>query len=148
MYLLEANNNKATVLFSWQELKERQSSRLLHQLVALVHAQGHEIALHFNTDLCMQSSLQLRQDAVEALHFMQRVLGVNVTTVRVGYSLPSARAALETLGLTVFGEHGCQRLVSINGDSLLAKNVEVFLETLRSDAKRCVTIGALFDEIR
>ena len=57
MYLLEANNNKATVLFSWQELKERQSSRLLHQLVALVHAQGHEIALHFNTDLCMQSEL-------------------------------------------------------------------------------------------
>ena len=84
---------------------------------------------------------------VEALHFFQRVFAVNVAVVRLPYAFPNARVALEQLGLTVIGELCASNVHCVTIDDLCLDDLSTFLQTLRKNAQRCVTITALLDDI-
>ena len=61
-------------------------------MMQLLKHNEHEVAVKFKTAPCNAS--HLRQQAVEALHFLQRVYGITVVSAKVGAAAPLQRGAL------------------------------------------------------
>ena len=99
----------------------------------------------FNAKL--YQSAQLRQDAVEALHYVQRVFGTTVSVAMVPCASVRAATALEKLGLTVVGDCRGSRVLRFADDARLVENVHTALEVLAVTRKRCVRLDELLDEI-
>ena len=95
----------------------------------------------------MQSDAQLRQDAVEALHYMQRVFGTSVTVVRVPCAPLRVTSALEELGLTVLSDCFGARVLRFPDDFRVFEDIHLALQVLNSRGKRCVRLDELLDEI-
>lgn len=99
LYLLRVHGAKATFVVDWQEIRQRGLSASVAEMVKLLRHNEHEIGIKFKTSLFGGS--RLNQNAVEALHFLQRVYGVNVVSVKVGKLPTTDHEALTSLGLTV-----------------------------------------------
>ena len=145
--LLRTAGGKCTFFFTWQELRRRGTSARMAHFVRDIAREGHQIALRFEQSCLMQSSVQLRQEAVEALHYAQRVFGATISTVMVPYASQQVVAALEPLGLTTIGECCGPRVLRFADDVRLLKNVKMALEVLAVTRKRCVRLDELLDEI-
>ena len=70
------------------------------QMMQLLKHNEHEVAIKFKAGGC--SASELRQNAVEALHFLQRVYNITAVSVKVGCCVShDTEKALKTLGVTV-----------------------------------------------
>ena len=135
LFLLREHNAKATFVVDWHDIRERGLCASVGQMMQLLQHNEHEVAIKFKTDLC--SAPHLRQHAVEALHFLQRVYGITVVSAKVGRCLPTANAALRPLGVTVIDGVGTQHVVRDSDDVI--NDVEVILEGCRD--KQCVCVS-------
>ena len=135
LFLLREYGAKATFVVDWHDIRERGLCASVGQMMQLLKHNGHEVAIKFKTDLC--SAPQLRQHAVEALHFLQRVYGITVVSAKVGHCLPTANAALRPLGITVVDGVGTQHVVHDSDDVI--NDVGVVLEGCRD--KQCVCVS-------
>jgi hypothetical protein len=147
MALLHKHNAKCTFFFPWHELRKRGTSAMVHNFMRGINRNDHQVALQFGQSCCMQSSAQLRQDAVEALHYMQRVFGTTVSVAMVPCASVRAATALEKLGLTVVGDCRGSRVLRFADDAQLVDNVHTALEVLTVTRKSCVRLDELLDEI-
>ena len=137
LFLLREHRAKATFVVDWQDIRERGLGASVAQMMQLLRHNEHEVAIQFRTDSC--AGAQLRQHAVEALHFLQRVYGVTVVSAKVGSRACNARLALESLGVNVIDGVGTQRVVQDSDDVL--NDVEFALQDLKG--KECVCISQL-----
>ena len=137
LFLLREHKAKATFVVDWQDIRERGLGASVAQMMQLLRHNEHEVAIQFRTDSC--AGAQLRQHAVEALHFLQRVYGVTVVSAKVGSRACNARLALESLGVNVIDGVGTQRVVQDSDDVL--NDVEFALQDLKG--KECVCISQL-----
>ena len=137
LFLLREHKAKATFVVDWQDIRERGLSASVAQMMELLKYDEHEVAIQFRTDGC--AGAQLRQHAVEALHFLQRVYGVTVVSAKVGFRACSARTALESLGVHVIDGVGPQRVVQDSDDVL--NEVETVLHDL--EGQQCVCVREL-----
>lgn len=147
MALLRKHNAKCTFFFPWHELRRRGTTSMVHNFMRGINRHDHQIALQFEQNCCMQSSAQLRQDAVEALHYVQRVFGTTVSVAMVPCASVQAATALEKLGLTVVGDCRGSRVLRFHDDARLVENVHTALEVLTVTRKSCVRLDELLDEI-
>ena len=83
-------------------------------MMQLLAHNEHEVAIKFKSVSCTAS--HLRQQAVEALHFLQRVYGITVVSAKAGCRTPGTAAALEALGITVVDGVGVQHVVNDSAD--------------------------------
>lgn len=137
LFLLREHHAKVTFVVDWQDIRERGLGASVSDMMKLLLHNEHEVAIRFRTDLC--SAPQLRQHAVEALHFLQRVYGVTVVSAKVGSRLPFANAALASLGVSVIDGVGPQHVVRDSDDVL--NDLEVALHDLQG--KECVCVSQL-----
>jgi len=135
LYLLREHNAKATFVVDWFDIRERGLSASVGEMMHLLQHDKHEVAIRFYTDPC--SASHLRQQAVEALHFLQRVYGLSVTSAKVGCRMQSATAALCSLGVTVVDGVGVQRAVRDSDDVL--NDLELVLHDCRGVECVCVS---------
>jgi len=135
LFLLREHNAKATFVVDWHDIRERGLCASVGQMMQLLQHNEHEVAIKFKTDLC--SAPHLRQHAVEALHFLQRVYGITVVSAKVGRCLPTANAALRPLGVTVVDGVGTQHVVHDSDDVI--NEVGAILEGCRD--KQCVCVS-------
>ena len=147
LYLLRQHDANCTFFISWEDVKRRGMTPIVRELIRAINMGGHEVALHFKRDFCTRSTTQLCQDAVEALHYVQRVFGTTVNIAKISYAFPDAASALESLGLTVIGDCSGPRIVSFADDALLLEKVQGTLDILSESGRRCVRLDALLDEI-
>jgi|SaaInlV_125m_DNA_1040241.scaffolds.fasta_scaffold02867_5 hypothetical protein len=127
LFLLRAHGAKATFVVDWYDIRERGLCASVGQMMQLLTHNGHEVAVKFKTFPC--TATQLRQQAVEALHFLQRVYGVSVVSAKVGCRAHGASAALETLGITIV--NGVKEQHVVNDSADVISKVETILESLR-----------------
>ena len=137
LFLLREHKAKATFVVDWQDIRERGLGASVAQMMQLLRHNEHEVAIQFRTDGC--AGAQLRQHAVEALHFLQRVYGVTVVSAKVGSRACNARLALESLGVNVIDGVGTQHVVQDSDDVL--NDLEVVLHDLKG--KECVCVSQL-----
>jgi len=137
LFLLREHKAKATFVVDWQDIRERGLGASVAQMMQLLKHNEHEVAIRFHADLCVAP--QLRQHAVEALHFLQRVYGITVVSAKVGSRACNARMALESLGVNVIDGVGTQRVVMDSDDVL--NDLEVVLHDLKG--KECVCVSQL-----
>ena len=137
LFLLREHHAKATFVVDWQDIRERGLGASVAQMMQLLQHNEHEVAIRFRPYPC--SATQLRQHAVEALHFLQRVYGVTVVSAKVGSRACNARMALESLGVNVIDGVGTQRVVRDSDDVL--NDVETVLHDL--EGKECVRVSQL-----
>ena len=137
LFLLREYRAKATFVVDWQDIRERGLGASVAQMIQLLQHNEHEVAIQFRADGCADA--QLRQHAVEALHFLQRVYGVTVVSAKVGSRACNARLALESLGVNVIDGVGTQRVVRDSDDVL--NDLEVALHDLQG--KECVCVSQL-----
>ena len=130
LFLLRAHGAKATFVVDWYDIRERGLCASVSQMMLLLTRNGHEVAVKFKALPC--TATQLRQQAVEALHFLQRVYGISVVSAKVGCRMNGASAALETLGITIVNGVKEQRVVNDSADMIT--EVETILEALRGRA--------------
>jgi len=147
MYLLRQHGAKCTFLVPWDVLKQHRPKAAVHEMMRMINVEGHEVALHFRQGVCGRSNVQLRQDAVEALHYVQRVFGTSVTVVRIACPTFGAVTALESLGLTVVGDCHGSGVFSFPDDTALQQNLRMALEVATGTGKRCVRLDYMLDEI-
>lgn len=141
LYLLRLHGAKATFVVDWQEIRERGLSSSVGEMMKLLRHNEHEVAIKFNTVPC--SAPHLRQHAVEALHFLQRVYGITVVSAKVGRCYPTANAALRPLGMVVVDGMGTQHVVHDSDDVL--NDVEMVLHGCRD--KQCVCVSRVCDAV-
>ncbi len=110
LFLLREHHAKVTFVVDWHDIRERGLCSSVGQMMQLLKHNEHEVAIKFKTGLC--TAAHLRQQAVEALHFLQRVYGITVVSAKVDCCrrLPAAEA-LASLGVTVVDGIGVQRVV-------------------------------------
>ena len=119
----------------------------LCEVLRLISAHGHEVALWFKHAFCSQSAPKVRQGATEALHFMQRLYGTTVYVAKLSAATPSSVAALQELGLIVVGEcPGTGTLTISDSPQLLAQTQEA-LEEWTAIGRRSVRLSVLIDDI-
>ena len=135
LFLLREHNAKATFVVDWQDIRERGLGASVAQMMQLLRHNEHEVAIRFHADLC--SAPQLRQHAVEALHFLQRVYGITVVSAKVGSRLPFANAALASLGVSVIDGVGPQHILKDSDDVI--NDLEVALHDLQGRVCVCVS---------
>lgn len=145
--LLRTASAKCTFFFSWQELRRSRPSAQMHHFVREISHEGHQIALRFEQSCLVQSSAQLRQDAVEALHYAQRVFGTTVSVAMVPCASRQVVCALEPLGLTTVSECCGPRAFGFRDDSNLLEHVHKMLLFSAAAGKHCVRLDDLLDEI-
>ena len=137
LFLLREHHAKATFVVDWQDIRERGLGSSVAEMMQLLLHNEHEVAIRFHADLC--AAPQLRQHAVEALHFLQRVYGVTVVSAKVGSRLPFANAALSSLGVSVIDGVRPQHVVQDSDDVL--NDLEVALHDLQG--RECVCVSQL-----
>ena len=147
LYLLSRYDANCTFFLAWDDLKKRGMTPIVREIIRSINIEGHEVALHFRHEICGHSTAQLRQDAAEALHFVQRVFGTTVRVAKVSCVLPDAATALESLGLTIVENYSGSRIVSFCDDAKLMQNVESTLDVLTYSQRPCVRLDTLLDEI-
>ena len=136
MYLLRQHGAKCTFLVPWDRLKALGIKTSMYETMRAINIEGHEVALHFRQGICGRSNTQLRQDAVEALHFLQRVYGITVVSAKVGRPLTADHKAFESLGLTVVDGVPNQVVVEDTDDVLM--DTAMVLEAVRGQQCVCV----------
>ena len=141
LFLLREHNAKATLVVDWHDIRERGLCSSVAQMMQLLRHNEHEVAVKFKAAPC--STSHLRQHAVEALHFLQRVYGITVVSVKVECRLPNATAALQPLGVTVVDGIGEQRVLRDNADVL--NDLELLLHDCRGS--RCVCVSQLVAKV-
>ena len=137
LFLLREHRAKATFVVDWHDIRERGLCASVGEMMQLLRHNEHEVAIKFKTGLC--SAPNLRQHAAEALHFLQRVYGITVVSVKVDCRLPIAAAALESLGVSVVDGVGVQRVVRDTEDVLC--DLEMLLRDC--DGHECVCVSKL-----
>ena len=137
LFLLREHNAKATFVVDWHDIRERGLCSSVGQMMQLLRHNEHEVAVKFKTAPC--SASHLRQQAVEALHFLQRVYGITVVSAKVECRLLNATAAFQPLGVTVVDGIGEQRMLRDSTDVL--NDLEVLLHDCRGS--RCVCVSQL-----
>ena len=145
--LLRTAGGKCTFFFTWQELRRRGTSARMQHFVRDIAHEGHQIALRFEQSCLVQSSAQLRQEAVEALHYAQRVFGTTVSVAMVPCASKQVVAALEPLGLTTVSECCGPRVLGFRDDANLLKHVRNTLLVAAATGRHCVRLDDLLDEI-
>lgn len=134
LYLLHERGAKATFVVDWHDIRERGLCASVGDMMHLLEQNGHEVAIKFKADPC--NAPRLRQQAVEALHFLQRVYGITVVSAKVECRLPNAAAALKPLGVTVVDGIGKQCVLR---DSAGVRNdLELLLHDCRGAHCVCV----------
>ena len=134
LYLLREHGAKATFVVDWQEIRQRGLSSSVAEMMKLLRHNEHEVAIKFKADLC--GAAKLNQHAVEALHFMQRVYGITVESVKVGRPLTADHKAFASLGLTVVDGVPNQVVVEDTDDVLM--DAAIVLEAVRGQQCVCV----------
>ena len=137
LFLLREHDAKATFVVDWYDIRERGLCASVGQMMQLLTHNEHEVAIKFKTGSC--TATHLRQQAVEALHFLQRVYGITVVSAKVGCRAHGAAAALETLGIAVVDGVGAQHVV--NDGANVIRDVEMALRELRGS--ECVRVSQL-----
>lgn len=145
--LLRTAGGKCTFFFTWQELRRRGTSARMERFVRDIARDNHQIALRFEQSCLVQSSAQLRQEAVEALHYAQRVFGTTVSVAMVPCASHKVAAALEPLGLTTVSECCGPRVFGFCDDENLLEHVHKTLIYTAAFGKHCVRLDDLLDEI-
>ena len=103
LFLLREHGAKATFVVDWHDIRERGLCASVGEMMQLLTHNEHEVAVKFKTAPCNAS--HLRQQAVEALHFLQRVYGITVVSAKVGCRCPPQRGAAAS-GDDRRGRHG------------------------------------------
>ena len=137
LFLLREHRAKATFVVDWQDIRERGLGASVAQMMQLLRHNEHEVAIQFHADFC--AAPQLRQHAVEALHFLQRVYGITVVSAKVGCRLPFADKALASLGVKVIDGVGALHVVRDSNDVI--NDLEMALHDLRG--RECVCVSQL-----
>lgn len=138
LFLLREHNAKATFVVDWRDIRERGLCSSVAQMMQLLRHNEHEVAIKFKTDMC--SAPHLRQHAAEALHFLQRVYGITVVSVKVDCCRrPLAAEALGSLGVTVVDGMGVQRVVRDSEYVLY----DLQLALRECGGKECVCVSTL-----
>jgi hypothetical protein len=137
LFLLREHDAKVTFVVDWYDIRERGLCASVGQMMQLLTHNEHEVAIKFKTSAC--AAAQLRQQAVEALHFLQRVYGITVVSAKVGCRAHGDAAALETLGITVVDEAKEQHVVNDSADVI--KEVQMVLQSLQG--RECVRVSKL-----
>jgi len=138
LYLLRMHGAKATFVVDWQEIRQRGLSSSVAEMMKLLRHNEHEVAIKFKAaDLC--GGARLNQHAVEALHFLQRVYGITVESVKVGRQRAADHKALASLGLRVVDDVPNQVVVEDTDDVLV--DAATVLEAVRD--QQCVCVRAL-----
>lgn len=138
LFLLREHNAKATFVVDWRDIRERGLCSSVAQMMQLLRHNEHEVAIKFKTDMC--SAPHLRQHAAEALHFLQRVYGITVVSVKVDCCRrPLAAEALGSLGVTVVDGMGVQRVV--RDSEYVLYDLELALR--ECGGKECVCVSTL-----
>ena len=127
LFLLREHDAKATFVVDWHDIRERGLCASVGQMMQLLTHNEHEVAIKFKTSSC--TATQLRQQAVEALHFLQRVYGITVVSAKVGCRAHGATAALETLGIAVVD--GAKEQHVVNDSTDVIRDVQMVLEAFR-----------------
>jgi hypothetical protein len=135
LFLLREYGAKATFVVDWHDIRERGLCASVGEMMQLIKHNEHEVAVKFKTAPCNAS--HLRQQAVEALHFLQRVYGITVVSAKVGRLRPQANGALQSLGMRVVDGVGVQRVV-LDSDDVLN---DVELALVDCGERRCVCIS-------
>ena len=138
LFLLREHQAKATFVVDWHDIRERGLGSSVGQMMQLLKHNGHEVAIKFKTEVC-RAAPQLRQHAVEALHFLQRVYGITVVSAKVESQICSAADALHPLNVTVVDGVGTQHVVQDSANVL--KELEAALWDLQD--KECVCVSQL-----
>ena len=137
IYLLRVHDAKATFVVDWCEIRERGLTASSTEMMKLLCHNEHEVAIKFKPNLC--GGYDLRQHAVEALHFLQRVYNITIVSAKVGYSMSDNASWLESLGISIIDNVPNQRIVDDNED--LLANLAIVLEEVGD--KECVTASQM-----
>lgn len=137
LFLLREHHAKATFVVDWNDIRERGLCASVGEMMQLLRHNEHEVAVKFKTVACNAS--HLRQQAVEALHFLQRVYGITIVSAKVECRMPNVTAALAPLGVTVVDGVGEQRVLRDSDDVL--NDLEVLLHDCRG--AHCVCVSQL-----
>ena len=140
LFLLREHDAKATFVVDWHDIRERGLCASVGQMMQLLRHNEHEVAIKFKAASC--TATQLRQQAVEALHFLQRVYGITVVCAKVGCRAHGTAVALEALGIAVVDGVAAQHVVSDSADVI--KHVELALQELRG--QKCVCVSQLLQD--
>ena len=135
LFLLREHHAKATFVVDWNDIRERGLCASVGEMMQLLKHNGHEVAVKFKTAPCNAS--HLRQQAVEALHFLQRVYGITIVSAKVECRMPNVATALAPLGVTVVNGVGTQRVLRDSDDIL--NDVEMLLHDCRGACCVCVS---------
>jgi len=135
LFLLREYGAKATFVVDWNDIRERGLCASVGEMMQLLRHNEHEVAVKFKTAPC--SAAHLRQHAVEALHFLQRVYGITVVSAKVECRLPNAAAALAPLGVRVVDGVGVQRTLRDSED--IINDLELLLQECRGSHCVCVS---------
>lgn len=138
IYMLRVYGAKATFVVDWCEIRERGLTSSTTEMMKLLCHNEHEIAIKFKPNFC--GGYNLRQHAVEALHFVQRVYSITIVSAKVGYSMSDDATALESLGISIIDSVPNQRIVDDNED--LLANLAIVLEDVGD--KECVTASQMY----
>ena len=137
LFLLREHQAKATFVVDWHDIRERGLGSSVGQMMQLLKHNEHEVAIKFKMTAC--TAAQLRQHAVEALHFLQRVYGITVVSAKVGSCRVHADGALQPLGVRIVDGVGTQHVVHDGNDVL--RELEEALQSLQG--KECVCVSQL-----
>ncbi len=142
LFLLREYGAKATFVVDWYEIRERGLCSSVGQMMQLLRHNEHEVAIKFKASGCNPS--ELRQHAVEALHFLQRVYGINVVSAKVGRCMPTAAdEALRSLGVRVVDGAGVQYVVQ--DSEYILTDMELVLRGC--SGKQCVCVSHLVNVV-
>ena len=126
LLLLRNNCAKVTFVVDWCEIRSRGLTSSVAEMVRLLSRNGHELAVKFRPELC--GPYDLRQHAVEALHFLQRVYGITAVSAKVGCRLAMGSSALSSLGIRIVDSLPNQRVVHDTANTLT--DVQIVLDSL------------------
>ena len=138
LYLLRVHGAKATFVVDWQDIRERGLSSRVAEMMKLLRHNEHEVAIKFKSDMC--GGAKLNQHAVEALHFLQRVYGITVVSVKVGCPLSADAKALESLGVAIVDDVRNQHVVNDTQEVLI--DLAVALHEVRG--MQCVCVKEMY----
>lgn len=147
LYLLRQHGAACTFFFNWEQLRKCKRTQHLCEVLRLISAHGHEVALWFKREFCNQPASKVRQDAIEALHFMQRLYGTTIYVAKLSATTPSSVAALQELGLLVIGDCPAAGTLTIPDSPQLLAQTQEALEEWTAIGRRSVRLSVFIDDI-
>ena len=138
LYMLRVHGAKATFVVDWCEIRERGLTSSVTEMMKLLRHNEHEVAIKFKPNLCGGDNL--RQHAVEALHFLQRVYNITIVSAKVGFSMSDDATWLESMGISIIDSVPNQRIVNDNEDLLV--NLAIVLDEV--GGKECVIASGMY----